>query len=326
MREINSTAELKKHIFESAMKDHVQAGTDEKGKFVLVRNFEDIALADANNKKNIGKGISFKVYQQGGKIAFPNGKEKLTSIKSENTEITEHIKLPEKDTVTRETLIKEINDSVRTCRLYMEQMNEANRTQDVAGYRGAKERLKSEVDKLDNRMLQLAAREKEENLYGAVLAITAINTARVEFDAALRQEMTLQHQKGQKEAEVRENPYAKHLKAMMEIKENLGNDELMGTLANVNGVVQKSGYGNETRANMASANAHQHEEGATAVRDGVSGPKHDTTYESLDVDDLLENGETNFSPNFYGAASREEDLDERNDREEKERTLFYNGN
>jgi hypothetical protein len=326
MKEINSTAELKKHIFESAMRDNVQAGTDDKGKFVLVRNTDDIALLDANNRRNIGKGIAFKVYQKGGKIAFPNGKEKLTNIKSENTEITEHIKLPEKENVSRETLIKEINDSVRTCRLYMEQMNEANRTNDVASYRGAKERLQREVNKLDEKMVQLAAREKEENLYGAVLAMTAINTARVEFEHALRQEMTLKHERDSKNAEIRENPYAKHLKAMMEIKENLGNDELMGTLANVNGLVQKSGYGNETRANMSAANSHQHEEGASAVRDGVSGPKHDTTYESLDVDDILENGETNFSPNFYTSAGKEADLDERNEREEKERTLFYDGN
>jgi hypothetical protein len=77
---------------------------------------------------------------------------------------------------------------------------------------------------------------------------------------------------------------------------------------------------------MSAANSHQHEEGASAVRDGVSGPKHDTTYESLDVDDILENGETNFSPNFYTSAGKEADLDERNEREEKERTLFYDGN
>ena len=67
MKEIKSTADLKKHIFESAIKEDVQAGADDKGKFILVKNHEDIALADTHNKKNIDKGIAFKVYKKGGR-------------------------------------------------------------------------------------------------------------------------------------------------------------------------------------------------------------------------------------------------------------------
>lgn len=320
MREIRSTAELKKHVFESAIRDNVQFGKDEKGAFVLVRNFDDITLKDAKNTKEIKKGLSFKVYNKEGKIAFPNGKEKLQNIKSENTEITEHMRIPEKENVTREMIMKEIDDIIRSCDIYKTQMDNARNMGDIASYRGAKERLQRAVDKLDEKTVILAAKEKDDNLCCAVLAINAINFARLEFERALRQDMDLQMQRNTRENETRENPYAKHIKAMMEIKENLGAAEIDG-LVRIISDVQKSGYGQETKKNIEVANAHQYgDDGVSRLKSGESGIKGDTTYEKVDVNDILENGPSGID---YGKALNAANEIEQ---EDKVRTLFDDNN
>ena len=173
------------------------------------------------------------------------------------------------------------------------------------------EHLLNGFDKLDEKTMQLAASKSEGNLYASTIALINISNARVEFEKALQRDMTIQeyNKNLSRHPDIRENPYALHLKAMMEIKENLGNDELRGTISNVNGVVQKSGFGQETRNAMDTANKNQQEAGATAVRDDVQGPKNDTTFEE-DIDDILNNGPTNFSPAFYGAAIEEQEQDE----------------
>lgn len=322
MKQINKPAELEKHILECAAKEKVYAGNDSYGNFIQVVNLEPFILSDKKGQKKVGKEKSFKVYEKGNRISFANGQERLKTIKSENSEISEHIKLPEKEKVVTETLIADINQSIQTCQFYIRQMDLSAVVNDSEAFKAAQSKLRKEIDKLDEKTMQLAASKSEGNLYASTIVLINISNARVEFEKALQRDMTIQeyNKNLSRHPDIRENPYALHLKAMMEIKENLGNDELRGTIGNVNGVVQKSGFGQETRNAMDTANKNQQEAGATAVRDDVQGPKNDTTYEeeNVDIDDILKNGPTSFSPRFFGVAIEEQEQNT----EMPERTLI----
>lgn len=320
MKQINNPSELRKHILNCVAKENVSIGNDAKGNFIQVSNIETFSLNDLKGKKDIGKGKQFKIYEKGS-IGFANGKEKLKTIKSENSEISEQIKLPEKENVMIETLISDINENIRQCKMYIQQMDTAALANNETAFKDAQSKLKKEVHSLDANAMQLAVHNKESNLYVASMTLVHVNNLITEFERELQKNIIIQEHQQKHTNSLRENPYALHLKAMMEIKENLGNDELRGTIGNVNGIVQKTGFGNQTKVAMDSANRHQQEEGATAVRDDVTGPKYDTTYENVDVDDILENGDTNFSPSFYGVAINEQDSDDRLPNRE-ERTLF----
>jgi hypothetical protein len=284
-----------------------------KGKYYM-KTIAEIYETDANWVKWIAKHSA------------PGAAEKkdVEAIKKfVSTEISEQIKLPEKENVMIETLISDINENIRQCKMYVQDMDAASLANNETAFKDAQAKLKKEIHSLDANTMELATQNKEENIYAVSVALININNFIVEFEKETKRDMTMQEYQQTKKTEVRENAYALHLKAMMEIKENLGNDELRGTIGNVNGIVQTTGFGHQTKLAMDTSYKHQNEEGVTAVRDDVAGPSNDTTYESVDVDDILTNGETNFSPSFYGAAINEQDNDDRLPNRE-ERTLFNN--
>lgn len=289
MKEIKNSQQLNSHIINSFAKDNIYFGEDNNGKYIVAKNIEPITIKNSQKSQNIPKNTLFKIYQNNPRINFTKDLKGTKPIKFENSEISEHIKLPEKEEVFLDSLIKEINDNIRNCKHLVQQMETAAIANDEVNFKKYQSELKKEFHKLHHNATVYAANRNPENLYSTAIDITNVNNEILKFDTAIRQEIVTKDNISKIEKEIRENPYAIHLKAMMDMKENLGNDEILGTISNVNGVVAKSGYGDKTRQAMYSADKSQKDPAIDILSSGSKPPIDDTIGNtSVDVEALLD--------------------------------------
>jgi hypothetical protein len=146
---------MSSHIVDCATKSTVYAGKDAQGPFLMVTNAEPVSIVsntkDGKRKSTtIAAGEGIKVYEKTKSIAMGKPTKDMTIIKPENLEISEQIKLPEKENqnIARETLIKEINNLIRSCQSYVEQMDVAIQRKNVPEFNRAKQNLEAGVKQL----------------------------------------------------------------------------------------------------------------------------------------------------------------------------------
>ena len=196
---------------------------------------KDIAKS-IQTDKNINKNDGEKVYDNEtlyfSKSQFLNNRMPKTDDKY----LQELERIPEQELDHEQVLLKEIHDSIIKCEVYLGEMREASIKRDTVAFNKSKTNLQKEHDNLKALETELVKTDTRMELFEKIVAINTINEISHEIDKQI-DELSITNIKklptkeinGQ---ELKSDYYALHVKAMLDMKENLSMDELIGTVGN----------------------------------------------------------------------------------------------
>lgn len=243
----------------------------------------------------------------------------------------EFIKAPEQTIDETKNVIEQINDSIRKCEVFLGEMQNAQMSANKDGFNKAKVELQKEIARLKE--LEIKAIEKSDGrfTYDKVMAIREINELNTMVQQATIENLDSPHKLNEKlKTHTRDNYFVIYLNDMMNIKENLSLEEQQGIIAASAGTTAV-GYGNKTK------NAESFREGkinnSDALSDGrdlnygenygaLDGVANQTQQPETDTfDDILNSESKPYSIDYINRTIEQED-----DRDEKERTLYEDNN
>ena len=309
MDKIYTNKDFKKKMVESALNGEVKESHDQNGKYFEITNLNDFEYESNGVKRDIYAGAKFRVYNKTEKISLLRGE------KTDNKEIEEFIKLPEKDQIPTETLIKEIQQKIRECKDYASEMQVAlaeNRYNDA---REARAKLENGIHKLDELKVQVIARQYEMQPYEAIKTVMEIEATHLLLDRINQIELNKLNDQQIKSIQKHLDSYTFMVKSLTDNKENLSEQELkdLGSQT-ANAPVNKT-----TMDAISHSLNKQDETGFKSIVNDYEKPIGDTVADTT-IDDVLnssDNGGYPLTSESVRSAIEEDDREA-----EKERTLF----